>query len=104
MSVDEIHWHDAVILGVSIDPEKATLRLKVDYPTNWEAAVYEHKEIVFSNAYGYQEHEGPFVGCPTILSASVSPAGHFFLVRMETNAGYREVGCSAVGLSPCASG
>jgi hypothetical protein len=104
MSVDEIHWHDAVILGVSIDPEKSILRLKVDYPINWEDELYEHREIVFTDAYGYQEHEGPFVGCPTILSASVSSAGQFFLVRMETNAGYREVGCSTVELSPCACG
>lgn len=103
MSFEEIYWHDAVILGVSIDPEKSVLRLKVDYPVNWEQEEYEHRDIMFADAYGYQEHEGPFAGCPTILSATVAPSGRFFLVRIETNAGYRVVGCSAVGISSCAS-
>lgn len=104
MSFEEIYWHDNVILGVSIDPKKSILRLKVDYPINWEKDEYEHRDIVFSDAYAYQEHEGPFAGSPTILSATMSPSGQFLLVRIETNAGYREVGCSAVELSPCAGG
>ena len=103
MSFETIHWHDAIILGVIINPKSASLRLKIDYPVNWEKNEYQHMEVVFSDAFGYQEHEGPFVGCPTILSATMVPSGQFFLIRMETNAGHREVGCSAVELLPCAS-
>jgi hypothetical protein len=104
MSFEDIYWHDAVILGVHIDSEQAILRLEVNYPVNWEKNEYERRDIIFSNAYGYQEHEGPLVGSPTILSATISEFGQFLLVRMETNAGYRQVGCSAVELSPCAGG
>lgn len=104
MSFEDIHWHDAVILGVNIDPGNSVLRIKVDYLINWQQGNYEHRDIVFSDAYGYQEHEGPFAGNPTILSATIEPSGSFFLVRMATNTGYREVGCSAVRLSPCACG
>ena len=50
-------------------------------------------------AYGYKEFEGPIEGSPTILSASISGTNdQWSLVRLETNAGYREVYCRDVCL------
>lgn len=104
MDLSDIHWHDSLILGVTMDCAKAELRLHVEYPVSWEQNKFEPRDIVFADAYGYREHEGPFSGCPTLLSASMSPVGRFHLVRLETNAGYREVGCSGVQVVPSARG
>lgn len=100
MDLSDIHWHDSLILGVTMDCSKAQLRLHVEYPVNWEQNKFEPRDIVFTDAYGYREHEGPFAGSPTILSASVSSEGQFHLVRLETNAGYRELRCSGVRVVP----
>ena len=100
MHFNEIHWHDTLIRSITIDTEKAELRMRVDYPVNWEGNEYEQREIIFSDAHGYREIEGPFAGSQTILSANITPAGQFYLVRLETNAGYREVGCSNVQFAP----
>ena len=106
MNVDEIHWHDCVILGVSIDPAASTIRLLVEYPVDRDRNEFEPRSIVFLAAFGYKEFEGPFVGPPTILGATASPVGayQYQLVRIDTNAGYREVTCKEVRLEVTTSG
>jgi hypothetical protein len=96
---EDIHWHDSLILGVRITPEKDRIEMKLLYPENWRSNSFAERTVVFENAYGYKEFEGPFEGSPTILSAEVV-ARHerWSQVRIETNAGYREVFCEAVSL------
>ncbi|MCK6547369.1 hypothetical protein L6R52_16085 [Myxococcota bacterium] len=104
VSMDEIWWHDVVILEVDFDPEGAVLRLRVDYPVNWEQGRYELRDIVFIGVQTYQQNEGQFAGCPTILSAAASLSEEALLIRLETNAGYRSIRCRSVELMPCATG
>ncbi|MFT3820267.1 MAG: hypothetical protein QM750_22075 [Rubrivivax sp.] len=102
MNINQIHWHDAVILGVTIDPVASTVRFLVEYPVAWERNEFEPRSITFFEAFGYKEHEGPFVGPPTILEATQSPVGAYHTVRIDTNAGYREVTCKDVQLEAAA--
>ncbi|MBK8016126.1 MAG: hypothetical protein IPK20_05015 [Betaproteobacteria bacterium] len=72
MSIDEdIQWQDSRILSVRITPEKDRVEMRLLYPEDWQSDSYAERTVVFENAYGYKEFEGPFVGSPTILSANV---------------------------------
>ena len=99
MSIEDIHWHDSIILGVTLLPEAATLQLRLAYVEDWEHDRYADRTVLFADTYGYKEFEGPFVGCPTVLGADI--VGHhteWKLLRIDTNAGYRELLFKAVEL------
>ena len=100
MTIDEdIHWHDTLILSVRITPEKDLIEMRLLYPEGWRADSYAERFVVFENAYGYKEFEGPFEGSPAILSvAVVGKHDRWSQLRIETNAGYREVFCEGVYL------
>ncbi len=99
MALEDIYWHDSIILDVSIDSEKNQVVMRVLYPEDWVKENYAERHVVFDNAYDYKEFEGPFDGKPTILSASVTEQhDKWQVVRLETNAGYREVSCFDVYL------
>lgn len=102
MAIDEdIHWHDSLILSVRITPERDLLEMRLLYPEEWRANSYAERTVVFRDAYGYKEFEGPIEGSPTILSVTVvETKDRWSLLRIETNAGYREVFCSEVYLKP----
>ena len=91
LRVEDIFWHDCVIVRVVESPTRK-VAFQVEYPENWEADHYEDKTILFSDVYSYEIHEGPFHGPITILAASEkSVANETRLLRLETNAGYREL-------------
>jgi hypothetical protein len=72
---------------------------EVDYPTNWEANVFERRWIVFDDVLDYRVCEGPFQGSPTILDVQItSTIEDRCQLRIETNAGFRELTCSHVRL------
>jgi hypothetical protein len=97
MAIEDIHWHDSLILGVIILPEKDALEMRLHYPLEWQANSFAERTVVFEEAYGYKEFEGPFVGAPTILGASIiGRSGAWILVRLDTNAGHRELYCKDV--------
>ena len=99
MDISTIHFHDTQILRVIEDCEADTLTMEVEYPVDWEHNVFEKRLLVFEDVHGYQTFDGPFQGCPTILDASiVSTDGRWSRVRLETNAGHRELSCTAVRL------
>ena len=104
MNIDHIHWHDCVVCSVTIDEEASQVRLHVEYPVDWERNEFAPRVIDFSNAFAYKEFEGPFVGRKSLLAASVSEAGSGHVVRIETNAGYREVTRSDVHLKTTLGG
>lgn len=98
ISLDDIHWHDSLILYVRLVPERDRVEMSLLYPEGWRSNTFSEQTVVFENAYGYKEFEGPIDGSPTILSASISSAtsDQWSLTRLETNAGYREVYCCDV--------
>ena len=100
MTLSDIHFHDSVLFRVIEDAEKHTLSLEVDYPVDWDNEVYERKHIVFTDVLDYQVHEGPFAGPPTLLEWSTAPhASGRVLVRLETDAGFRQFAFRDVSLS-----
>lgn len=100
MTIDkDIHWHDSLVLSVRITPEKGLIEMRLLYPEDWQSDCYAERTVVFENAYGYKEFEGPFEGSPAILSvAVVATHDRWSQLRIETNAGYREVFCGGVYL------
>ena len=100
ISLEDIHWHDSLILYVRLVPECDRVEMRLQHPEEWRSNTFSEQTVVFENAYGYKEFEGPIDGSPTILSASISSAtsDQWSLVRLETNAGYREVYCRDVYL------
>lgn len=101
MQIDQIHWHDSLILEVRLLPECDIVKMRLLYPEHWESNTFVERFVTFTDAYGYKEFEGPIEGNPTILGASiVGSNGEWHLVRLETNAGYREVYCKEVCLNP----
>ena len=99
MDISSIHFHDTKILRVIEDASADTMTMEVHYPVDWEHNVFEKRCLVFEDVYGYQVFDGPFVGCPTILDASIiSTDGGYSRIRLETNAGHRELNCTAIRL------
>jgi hypothetical protein len=99
----EIHFHDATLRRVVEVPEVGELRLEVDYPVDWQNNRFESRVIAFADVLSYSVHEGACVGAPTLLAADVvgEQEGRS-LVRIETNAGYRELLCRGVALREAA--
>lgn len=92
MHIDDIHWHDSIVLGVTLLPENDMLQLHLSYPENWETDTHAERTVLFEDAYGYKEFEGPFLGSPTILAATIIGNNEQWkLLRLDTNAGYREL-------------
>jgi hypothetical protein len=94
-----IHFHDTRIIRVIEDATADTLTMEVEYPVDWDLNVFEKRCLVFEDVHGYRTFDGPFQGCPTILDASIiGIEGRWTRLRLDTNAGYRELSCTAVRL------
>lgn len=99
MDLDAIHFHDTGILRVIEDTQADTLTMEVEYPVDWENNKFEPRKLIFEDVLNYRVSEGPFHGSPTILNAIViTEDGHRTRIRLETNAGERELSCAAVRL------
>jgi hypothetical protein len=100
MDVSEIHFHDTKILKVIEDTQTDTFTMEVIYPVDWENNQFEKRRLIFEDAIDYKISEIPFVGSPTILDANIiSKDGRRSRIRLETNAGYRELSCVSVQLA-----
>ena len=64
---EDIHWHDSLILSIRITPEKDLIEMCLLYPEEWRSNSYTERTVIFENAYGYKEFEGPLEGSPTIF-------------------------------------
>lgn len=99
MTFSEIHFHDTRILRVIEDTAMDTLTMEVEYPADWENNRFVPGTLLFTNAHNYQVFEGPFEGVPTILDADIiNTSARWSRLRLQTNAGYREVSYVAVNL------
>ncbi|WDF45177.1 hypothetical protein PQ459_09725 [Chryseobacterium sp. KACC 21268] len=68
MIFNEISFHDSHIMQVKENPAKQTLDFFIDFPTDWENNIFEHKILRFENVTFYSLEEIPFDGLPTILN------------------------------------
>ena len=99
MDISAIHFHDTQILRVIEDCIADTLTMEVEYPVDWERNVFERRLLVFDDVHSYQVFEQPFHGSPTILDVEVvATEGEWSRLRLDTNAGRRELSCTGVRL------
>ena len=102
MDLASIHFHDTEILRVIEDCGANTLTMEVEYPVDWEHNVFERRLLIFDDVHSYQVFEQPFDGSPMILDAEiVGSEGRWSRLRLDTNAGRRELNCTAVRLCEC---
>ncbi len=89
--------HDARLLRVIEDTQRDTLTMEVDMPASPDSDELIPRFLVFDDAHGYQVFEGPFLGCSAILDLKlVGEQGRWRRVRVDTNAGHRELCCTDV--------
>jgi hypothetical protein len=97
MDISNIYVHDGRLIRVIEDTERNTLTMEVELPVNPESDDLVPRLLVFDDVHGYQVFDGPFEGIPAILDMQVlGQQGRWRKVRIDTNAGYRELYCTAV--------
>ena len=97
MDLSDIYVHDGRLLRVIEDTQSDTLKMEVELPKDKVSDDLIPRLLLFENAHNYQVFEGPFQGSPTILDMKViGQKDRWWLVRLDTNAGYRDVYCTAV--------
>ena len=96
-SLPDIYVHDARLHRVIEDIETDTLTMEVDLPILDRNEEHEPRLLVFDETYNYRVFEQPWHGPVRILDMHVvGKQGRWHQVRIETNAGYRELFCTAV--------
>lgn len=68
MIFDEISFHDSQILKVIENSNGQILEFIINFPSNWEENIFEHKVLKFEGVIFYNVEEIPFSGLPTILN------------------------------------
>jgi hypothetical protein len=97
MKISDIYVHDAQLHRIIEDIEADTLTMEVQLPILERDEQQEPRLVVFDDAYNYRVFEGPWDGLVTILNMHVvGEQGRWHHVRIETNAGYRELFCTGV--------
>jgi hypothetical protein len=97
MEISDIYVHDARLHRVIEDIEAGIVTMEVELPILERGEELEPRLLVFDGAYNYQVFEQPWHGLVTILDMHiVGEDGRRHHVRIETNAGYRELFCTEV--------
>ena len=97
MDISSIYVHDATLLRVIEDTEADTLTMDVMLPVSPSGDDFVPRLLVFEDVHGYKVFDGPFVGSPDILDMRViGERDGWKHVRIDTNAGHRELYCSDV--------
>jgi hypothetical protein len=97
MEISDIYVHDAQLYRVIEDLEANTVTLEVDLPILERNEEQQPRFLVFDDAYNYQVFEQPWHGPVTILDMHiVGEHGRSHRVRIQTNAGYKELLCAGV--------
>ncbi len=97
MNISEIYVHDAQLHRVIEDIKADTVTMEVELPILEHGEHLENRLLVFDDAYNYQVFEQPWHGIVTILDMNVvEEKGRSRRVRIETNAGYRELFCTGI--------
>ncbi|WP_144375522.1 hypothetical protein [Thiolapillus brandeum] len=99
MNLSDIHFHDSVVNAVIEKTATDELCFDVEYPVDWANNGFSKAFIVFSEVSGYEIHEIPFEGPPTILDYEVLESNEDkTLIKIQTNAGYRCFSYSSVDI------
>ncbi len=99
MNLSDIHFHDSVINAVTEKTATDELCFDVEYPVDWANNGFSQAFIVFSGVSGYEVHEIPFEGAPTILDYEVLENNEGkSIIKIHTNAGYRCFSFSTVDI------
>jgi hypothetical protein len=97
MNLSGIYVHDGRLLRVIEDAERDTLTMEVELPVTPDSDELFQRLLVFDDVHGYQVFDGPFQGVPAILDMQVvGEQGRWRRVRIDTNAGHRELFCTGV--------
>ena len=97
MEISHIYVHDARLYRVIEDLREQTVTMEVELPILERGEALEPRLLVFENAYNHQVFEQAWQGLVTILAMHViERQGSWQRVRIETNAGCRELFCSGV--------
>jgi hypothetical protein len=97
VNISEIYVHDGQLHRVVEDIDANTVTMEVDLPILERDEEQEPRLLVFEDAYNYRVFEQPWSGPLTMLDMHVvGEEGSAKQVRIETNAGYRELFCSRV--------
>jgi hypothetical protein len=97
VEISDIYVHDAKLHRVVEDIEASTLTMEVDLPILERNEEQEPRLLIFDDAYNYQVFEQPWSGPVTMLDIKVvGEEGRWKRVRIDTNAGYRELLCKQV--------
>jgi hypothetical protein len=97
MDTSNIYVHDGRLLRVIEDTKLDTLTMEVELPARPDSDEVVPRRLIFDDAYSYQVFEGPFQGCPALLNMQVvGEQGRWHRVRIDTNAGYRELFCTGL--------
>ena len=92
--IKDIFIHDSILESVLEASATDQVCFYILWPKNWEDNIFSKAVIIFEGVLNYEVHEGPFTGCPTILSMQegdeVEIHGAFRRsLRLETTAGFR---------------
>jgi hypothetical protein len=103
MEINDLNLHDSILAKVEENCDSDTLIFHIKYPEDWENNKFINAKLIFENMIGYEIHEGPFSGCPTILEIKKEGNREDFQFKrdkvvLETNAGYRILYCSDIHL------
>ena len=97
MKISEIYVHDAQLHRVVEDIKADTLTLVVELPILERNEEQEPRLLIFDDAYNYKVFEQPWDGLVTILNMHiVGREGRWDHVRIETNAGFKELYCTGI--------
>jgi hypothetical protein len=95
MNISDIYVHDGRLLRVIEDTESNLLTMEVELPASPDAEGLVPRLLIFENLHGYKAFDGPFQGNPTLLDIRVvGEDGRWKQVRIDTNAGHRELHCT----------
>src|SRR5688572_30696413 len=95
MIIDDISFHDSQILKVIENPDGQILEFIIDFPTDWENNIFEHKILKFEGVTHYNVDGIPFSGLPIIFNIeNLGEAKNFSTdtrhkIKIDTNSGDR---------------
>lgn len=97
MDISHIYIHDAKLLKVIEDTETDTLTMECELPVDDWSDEFKPGLLIFDNVLNYRVCEIAFHGRPALLDINiVGEREGRSRVRLETNAGWRELDCTAV--------
>ena len=67
MNIEEYSFHDSQILSVTENTQDHYIDFLLNFPTNIEDNIFEHRILRFTDVIFYNIDEIPFLGQPTIL-------------------------------------